>query len=77
MNAFIKTINLEIFKQKLTELKPDYLIMGKEAGEKFLIESGFFGTQFPAKEGLNGLYKGIPIYIFSDFPSEKIIFGVE
>lgn len=79
MNAFTKNFDYENFHIKLKELKPDYIIMGKEAGRAFRDWMSFYTVPILNRidEGYCGHYQGIPVFICDKIPEDKIVFGLE
>ena len=79
MNAFTKKFDYENFCLKLKELKPDYIIMGKEAGRAFgdWMSSYTVPILNRVDGGYCGHYQGSPVFICDKIPEDKIVFGLE
>ena len=79
MNAFTKKFDYENFHVKLKELKPDYIIMGKEAGRAFgdWMASYTVPILNRVDGGYCGHYQGSPVFICDKIPEDKIVFGLE
>ena len=77
MNAFIKKFDYENFRLKLEKLKPDYIIMGKKAGEAFIDWMSLHTVPILNRTGYCGHYQDSPVFICDKIPEDKIIFGLE